>query len=115
VDAAVVPRLRCQRRASSATRARPQSWQLLAHAGDARADQGLVADQPEGEADQDRRQGRPSRALSRLPDGRGRRAENPVSRDRAAYRRAATTTGHRVSMNTSVVTRPSKNQGRGAP
>src|ERR1700730_8026474 len=31
---------------------------LPAHAGDARADQRLVADQPEGEADQDRREGR---------------------------------------------------------
>jgi Transposase DDE domain group 1 len=74
-----------------------------------------VADQAEGEADQDRSQGRPSRALSRLPDGRGRRAENPVRRNRAAYRRAATTTGHRASINASVATRPSKNQGRGAP
>ena len=33
------------------------------HAGDARADKGLVADEPEGKADQDRREGRQSRSL----------------------------------------------------
>ena len=74
-----------------APRARLQSRQLPAHAGDARADQGLVADQPEGEADQDRREGRQPRPLCRLPDGRGCRAEDAVRRDPAADRRTAAT------------------------
>src|SRR6516162_9798496 len=55
VDAAVMPDVRCQRGASAASCARLQPWQLPAHAGDAGADQGLVAVEPEGEADQDRR------------------------------------------------------------
>ena len=46
VDAAVMPLLRRQRRAPPASCARLQSRQLPAHAGDAGADQGLVADQP---------------------------------------------------------------------
>jgi len=41
-----------------ASRARLQPRQFPAHAGDAGADQGLVAYEPEGEADQDRREGR---------------------------------------------------------
>ena len=44
----------------------------MARVGDARADQRLVADEPEGEAHQDRREGRAPRSLHRLPDGRGR-------------------------------------------
>ena len=55
VDAAVVPDVRGQRRAAPTSRARLQSRQFLAAAGDARADQGLVTDKLEGEADQDRR------------------------------------------------------------
>ena len=39
---------------------------------DARTDQGLVADELEGEADQDRREGGEPRTLCRLPDGRSR-------------------------------------------
>ena len=91
MDAAVLPVVRGQCRPSPASRARLQSRQLPAHAGDARADQGLVADQPEGEADQDRREGRQPRPLCRLPDGRGRRAEDAVRRDPAADRRTAAT------------------------
>jgi DDE family transposase len=49
-----------------------QSRQFPAHAGDARADQELVADELEGEADQDRRQGGEPWPLCRLSDGRGR-------------------------------------------
>jgi hypothetical protein len=40
-----------------------------AHAGDAGADQGLVAHELEGETDQDRREGRQPRPLCRLPNG----------------------------------------------
>ena len=86
-----MPVVRGQCRPSPASRARLQCRQLPAHAGDARADQGLVADQPEREADQDRREGRQPRPLCRLPDGRGRRAEDAVRRDPAADRRTAAT------------------------
>ena len=55
VDAAIVPNACGQRRAAPASCARLQSRQFPAHAGDARANQGLVADELEGEADQDRR------------------------------------------------------------
>src|SRR5262249_33280882 len=48
------------------------SGQFLADAGDARADQGLVTDKLEGEADQDRRERREPWPLCRLPNGRGR-------------------------------------------
>jgi len=54
VDAVVVPFARRQCRATSASRARLQSRQLPAHAGSAGTDQGLVADEREGEVDQDR-------------------------------------------------------------
>ena len=57
VDAAVVPDVRRQRGAAPASYARVQSRQLPARAGNARTDQGLVADEPEGEADQNRRKG----------------------------------------------------------
>jgi hypothetical protein len=40
--------------------------------GDARADQRLVADELEGEADQDRREGGEPRTLRRISDGGGR-------------------------------------------
>jgi len=72
VNPAVVPNIRCERGAASASCTRLQSRQLPAHARDARADEGLVADEPEGETDQDRREGRQPRPLCRLSDGRGR-------------------------------------------
>ena len=57
VDTAVVQDVRGQRRAAPASCARLQSWQLSPHACNTGADQGLVADELEGEADQDRREG----------------------------------------------------------
>jgi hypothetical protein len=60
--------------------------QFPAHVGDAGADQGLVADEPEGEADQDRREGRQPRALCGVPDGRGRNSEKPLRRHPAVDR-----------------------------
>src|ERR1700723_1564592 len=48
--------------------------------GDARTNQGLVADEPQRETHQDRREGREPRPLCRLPDGRGRRSETSVRR-----------------------------------
>src|SRR5499427_4433106 len=72
-------RLSCQTFAANAVR-----LQLHAHAGDAGADQGLVADESEGQADQDRREGRQPRPLCRLPDGRGRHPTANVPGDSAA-------------------------------
>src|SRR5256885_4353379 len=46
----------------------------------------LVADKPEGEADQDRRQGRQPRPLRRLPDGRGRHPTANAPADSVADR-----------------------------
>src|SRR5215831_11007784 len=54
VDTAVVQDVRGQRRAAPTSCARLQSWQLSPHACNTGADQGLVADELEGEADQDR-------------------------------------------------------------
>ena len=56
VDTAVMSVIRRQRGSSTASCAGLQSRQFSAHAGDARADQGVVADEPEGKADQDRRE-----------------------------------------------------------
>ena len=71
---------------------RLQSRQLPAHAGDTGADQGVVANEPEGEADQDRRQARQPRPLCRFPNGRGRRDEEAVRRDPATDRGTAAAT-----------------------
>jgi hypothetical protein len=57
VDATVVPNVRRQSGAAPASCARLQSRQFSAHAGNAGADQGLVADESEGKADQDWREG----------------------------------------------------------
>jgi hypothetical protein len=66
--------------------ARLQSRQFLADARNTGADQGLVADEPEGEADQDRREGRSSRTLCRLPDGGSRHRTANVPGNIAAHR-----------------------------
>ena len=57
----------------------------------------LVADEPEGEADQDRREGRAPRPLRHLPDGRGRHPTANVPGDFAVDRgtTAASTTSTR--------------------
>ncbi len=86
VDAVVMPLVRRQRRAAPASCARLQSRQFLAHARNTGADQGLVADQPEEEADQDRREDGEPRTLCRLPDGRGRHPTANVPGDFAADR-----------------------------
>jgi hypothetical protein len=71
VDPAIVPLVRRQRRSAPASCTALQSRQFPTHPRDARADEGLVADEPEGETDQDRREGHQPRLLCRLPDGRG--------------------------------------------
>jgi len=100
VDAAVMLLLRRQLRPASAPCAGLQSWQLHADAGSARGGQALVADEPAGEARQDRGQGRAPWPLRHLPDGRGRGTEGPVRGNLAADRRTATKTGSSVATGT---------------
>ena len=85
VDAAIVPNARCQRGSISIRCAVLQSRQFPAHAGDARTDQGLVADELEGEADQDRRKGGEPWTLRCLSDGGGRHPTASVPGDFAAH------------------------------
>src|SRR5215813_10972436 len=75
-----------KRGAAPASCTRLQPRQFPAHAGDAGADQGLVADDLEGQADQDRREGGEPRPLCYLPDGRGRHRTANVPGDFAADR-----------------------------
>ena len=64
-----------------------------ADAGLAGGRQTVVADQPQREARQDRRQDRDARPLCHVPDGRGRGAEGIVPGNPAADRSTAATTG----------------------
>ncbi len=102
MDAAFLPIIRRQRRPPSASCARLQSRQFPSHAGDAGADQGLVADEPQGKADQDRREGRQPRPLCRLPDGGGSNSQKPLRRHLAADRRTPPAAGNVNSMRRSV-------------
>src|SRR5271170_96094 len=92
VDPAVMPHLRRQHRPPSTSYARLQSGQLHADAGDTRSDQGLVADQLEGKADQDWREGRQPWALTDLPTSRGRGVAADVRGYPVADRPVADTT-----------------------
>src|SRR5262245_55618208 len=114
VDAAVVPNVRRQRGAAPASCARLQPRQFPAHAGDAGADQGLVADESEGQADQDRREGRQPRPLCRLPDGRGRHPTANVPGDSAARRGTAAAATTSASMRRSTVMRSRATDGMSA-
>src|SRR5258708_525481 len=98
MDAAVVQNVRGQRRAAPTSCARLQSRQFLSDAGDARADQGLVTDKLEGEADQDRRESREPRPLCRLPNGGGRHPTTNVPGDSAADRGTTAAATTRASM-----------------
>ena len=88
---------------------------IPAHFGDAGADQGLVTDESEGEAHQDRREGRQPWALCRVPDGRGRHSAKSVRRHPADDRGTAVAAGHIDSVKRSFVTHRSQTHGRGAP
>src|SRR5436190_15154247 len=105
VDTAVVQDVRGQRRAAPASCARLQSWQLSPRACNTGADQGLVADELEGEADQDRREGGEPRTLCRLPNGGGRHPAANVPGDFAADRgtTAAATTSASVRRSMSCI------------
>src|SRR5260370_552513 len=82
--------IRRQRCPASASCAGLQSRQLHADAGSARDGQAVVANEPAGEAHQNRRQGRAPWPLRDLPDGRGRGAEGIVPGNPAADRWTAT-------------------------
>src|SRR4029077_8418025 len=84
MDAVVMSDVRRQRGSPSTSCAVLQSRQFPAHAGDARTDQELVADEFEGEADQDRRKGGEPWTLRCLSDGGGRHPTADVPRDFAA-------------------------------
>ena len=114
MDAAVMPVVRRQRRAPSASCARLQPRQLPAHAGHAGADQGMVADDAQGKADQDRREGRQSRPLCRLPDGGGRHSTRPVRGHLADDRRTSATAGRIDGVARLVCHEFDRNDGRGA-
>ena len=105
VDAAVLQDVRRQCRAAPASCAGLQTRQFPAHAGNARANYGVIADELEGEADQDRREGGEPRPLCCLPDGRGRHRTANVRGDFAADRRttAAATTSARVRRRSSRI------------
>src|SRR6266702_2566083 len=92
MDAAVMPHVRCQRRASPAPRPRLQPGEFHADAGDAEDGRAVVADQPAREADQDRREGRQPRPLRYVSDGRGGGAAADVRRNPVADRATAGTT-----------------------
>ena len=84
---------------------RPTISVIFAHAGDVGAGQGLVADEPEGEANQDRREGRQPRPLRRVPDGRGRHPTESVRRHPAADRGNAAAARYIDSVRRSIVMR----------
>src|SRR5215471_1981639 len=79
------------------------------------ADQGLVADESEGKADQDRREGREPRPLCRLADGRGRHPTANVPADIAAHCGTAAAAATSASVRRSMVMRSRANVGRSAP
>src|SRR5271169_3121383 len=76
-----------------------------------RADQRLVADEPQGKADQDRREDRQPWSVCRFPDGRSRHSENSLCRRPAADRGVAAATRYIDSVMRSVW-RSTKNHGR---
>ena len=104
--------VRRQRRPSPASRVGLQSCQFPAHAGDAGTDQGLVAVEPEREADQDRRQGHQPWPQHCFPDGRGRHSQATVPGDFAADCRAAAEAAPRTSMRLPMVMRSTAPDGR---
>ena len=94
MDAPELSVVRRQRCSTSASCAGLQSWKFPAHAGDAGPDQGLIDDDSQGEIHQDRREGRKSWPLRRLPDGRGRHSQKLVRRPPPAHRGVATAASH---------------------
>jgi hypothetical protein len=111
-------RLSCRTFAANAVRlqlhALAYKRQFPTDTGDARTDQRLVADELEGEADQDRREGGEPRTLCRLPDGRGRHPTTDVPRDSAADRGTTAAATTSASVRRSIVMRSRATDGRSA-
>src|SRR5262249_40217068 len=114
MDAVVLPFLRRQRRSPSASCARLQSRQFPAYTSDARAGQGLVADEPEGKADQDWREDREPQPLRRLSDGRGRHSRQMFQEILQLIAELADAAA-RASMRRPMLIRSSATGGRTAP
>jgi hypothetical protein len=100
VDPPVMLLVHSQCRAASASCAGLQSHKLHADAGSAGGSRTMVADEPAGEAHQNRRHDRAPWPLRHLPDGQGCGAERIILGDSAADRRATATTGSRVGNGT---------------
>jgi hypothetical protein len=112
VDPAVMPHLRCQRGAPSVHAPRVQFGEFDADAADAEDGAAVVADQPAGEADQDRSEGRQPRTIRYIPNGRGRGCRDRCSRT-LADRPAADTA--RASMTGEIEPDATADDGRRAP
>jgi Transposase DDE domain group 1 len=72
------------------------------------------ADEPQREADQDRREGREPWPLCRVPDGRGRDSEKSVLRHTASHRGTAAAPTHVSGVMRTVVMRTIETDGRHA-
>src|ERR1700730_12675830 len=110
MDAAVMSDVRRERRPSPASCAGLQSRQFPAHFGDAGADQGLVTDESEGEAHQDRREGRQLWSLRCIPDGRVRYLTAFSRLLPASERGSAAAAGSRIDVKRLIVLHPIKHQ-----
>src|SRR5262249_4604297 len=77
-----------------------------------RSDQGLVDDDAAQKADQDRREGRRSRALRLVPDGRGCYTAHCLCRHLAHYRGTSAASNHVSGVVSSVVTRLNETTGK---
>ena len=106
MDTAVMSDVRRERRPSPASCTGLQSRQFSAHAGDVGADQGVVADEPEGKADQDRREDRQPWPLCRVSDGRSRHSQKSLCRHSADDRGTAAAARCIDSVMRSAVPRP---------
>ena len=93
MDAALVSHVRRKRCPTSIACTGIQPRKLPTIARDAGRYRGLDTHEFAREADQDRREGRRSRPLCRLPDGGGRHSARPVLGHLADDRRTSATTG----------------------
>jgi hypothetical protein len=96
----------------SAPCARLQPGQFYANPGDAEDGGAVVADEPAGEADQDRRQARQPWPLCHIPDGRGRGVAEDVRGNPDVDRSA--TSASRAGMTGGIGTGATDDDGRGA-
>lgn len=90
----------------------PTTRRLPARLGDAGAYQRLVSDNAEVKAYQDRREGRHSRPLCRVPDGRGCEFQERVRRHPADDRGTATAAGRVNGVARSIAAVPMKRRER---